>query len=91
MPKVHFWGGEHHSPQYEGGWVTVTFAAAVGSLDELRRLCDQHQVKRPSKPYQSKPGRAEWEAAAARPGVLVYRNEEPTGDQSDDWQALPSD
>ena len=59
MAKVYFWGGEHHSPKDAGGWLTVTFAAAVDSVDELRRLCEQHQVKRPSKPHQPKPGRDE--------------------------------
>lgn len=89
--KVYFWGGQHHSPEYAGGWVTVTWAAAVDSLEELRRLCVKQRVKYPSKPSQSKPGKAEWEAAADRPGLLLFRNEEPTGDQTGDWQVLPRD
>ena len=58
--KVYFWGGEHRSPQYAGGWVSVTWAAAVSSRDELRRLCTEQRVKYPSKPFQSKSGRAEF-------------------------------
>ncbi len=42
--KVYFWGGEHHSPDYAGGWVNVTWAAAVGSLDELRSLCTEQRA-----------------------------------------------
>jgi hypothetical protein len=26
-----------------------------------------------------------------RPGVLVFQNIEPTGDETGDWQALPSE
>lgn len=91
--KVYVWGGEHHRPQYTGGWVSVTWAAAVSSLDELRSLCAEQRVKYPSKPFQSKPGRAEWDAATVteRPGLLVFRNEEPTGDQTGDWQVLTND
>ena len=89
--RVYVWGGEHHSPEYACGWVTGTWAAAVSSLDELRSLCAEQRVKYPSKPFQSKPGRAEWEAATERPGLLVFRNEEPTGDQAGDWQVLTND
>ena len=48
-------------------------------------------MKYPSKPFQSKPGRAEWDAATERPGMLVFPNEEPTGDQTGDWQVLTND
>lgn len=89
--KVYFWHGEHRSPAYAGGWVTATWAAAVSSLDELRSLCAQQQVKYPSKPFQAKPGRVEWEAATVRRGCLVFRNEEPTGVESGDWQVLSND
>ncbi len=89
--KVYFWGGQHHSPQYAGGWVNVTWAAAVSSRDDLRRLCSEQRVNYQSQPYQSKPGRAEWEAATERPGVLIFQNIEPTGDETGGWQALPAE
>lgn len=86
--KVYFWSGEHQSPEHAGGWVTVSWAAAVSNLDELRDLCAEQRVQYPRKPFQSKPGRAEWDAAIVRPGLLVFRNEEPTGEQTGDWQVL---
>jgi len=89
--KVYFWGGEHRDPSYTGGWVHVTWAAAVGSMADLRRLCGEYNVKPPRKPYQAKPGRDEWEAAMGHPGLLVFQNLEPTGDQSGAWQVLPTD
>jgi hypothetical protein len=89
--KVYIWSGQHYSPQYAGGWVLVTWAAAVSSRDELRRVCSDQRVKYPRKPYQVKPGRDEWEAAMARPGMLVFRNDEPRGDETGDWQTLPAE
>lgn len=40
---------------------------------------------RSARPHHSEPGRAEWEAATEQPGRLVFRDEEPTGDQSGNW------
>jgi hypothetical protein len=86
--KVYFWGGQHHSETYAGGWVCGTFAAAVESLTELGSLCRNAGIHRPQKPWQAKPGRDEWEVAAATPGVLLFRNDEPTGYETREWQVV---
>lgn len=48
-------------------------------------------MKYPSKQFPSTPGRAESDAAAGRPGSLVFRNEEPPGDKTGDGQVLTND
>ena len=87
--KVYSWGGEHHDPSYAGGWVSVTWTAAVSSMADLRRLCLQEHVKPPRNPNPSRPGNDAWEAAMSRSGLLLFRNVEPHGDQSGGWQVLP--
>lgn len=86
--KVYFWPGQHHDPSYAGGWVLGTWATAVGSLGELRKLCAAAGVHRPSSPYQAKPDSDVADAAFASLGSLLFRNGEPTGDESAEWQVI---
>lgn len=89
--KVYCWHGPYYSPQHPGSWVNVTWAAAVSSKDELRRLCSDQRMKYPRQAHHAKPGRDEWEAAMERPGTIIFRNDEPRGDETGDWQTLPSE
>ena len=89
MPtKVYFWPGQHHDPSYTGGWVLGTSAAAVGGLGELRKLCASAGVHRPSSPCQARPDSDVAGAALASIGALLFRNGEPTGDESGEWEVI---
>ncbi len=86
--KVYFWGAQHHSENYAGGWRYGTFVAAVENLSGLRSLCRDAGIPRPEKPWQAKPGCEEWEIASSHPHVLLFRNDEPTGKETPDWHVV---
>lgn len=89
MLTVYLWHGDHSGPQYRGGWVTGTFAAAVASQAELRAVCRAAGVHRPSRALRARATDDVVQIALAHPGQLLFVNREATGRQDPHWRVLP--
>ena len=89
MLSVYVWHGDHSGPQYRGGWVTGTFAAAVSSQAELRAVCRAAGVHRPSRAQRARATDEVVQIALAQPGRLLFVNLEATGKQDPHWRVLP--